>query len=81
LYQNALDVRDNTVTHIAFLTPLVEAYRELQRESALPTTTTERKRAISSEQSQIVIEAAAYSAYPIEQLRNSRQEWSSIAGS
>ncbi len=77
-YDDALTVKDTTAKHIAYLTPLMESFDKLQKELALPATTEERKRAITTEQSSIMNKAVSYQAYTIYRLRDSAREWESI---
>jgi hypothetical protein len=80
-YNDAIDVRANAATHIAFLAPLVKSLEDFQRELATPGITPERKQVIASEQTRIINRTASYSAYTLLRLRTSEREWSRITGS
>ena len=79
-YDDAVTVKATTAKHIAYLTPLLEAFVKLQNELLLPNTTDERKRAIEIERAEIISKAASYSAYTETRLRESAREWRSIVG-
>ncbi|MEK7462056.1 MAG: hypothetical protein AAB618_00570 [Patescibacteria group bacterium] len=80
-YDDALDVRDTTIVHIAKLKPIVTELDKLESEYALTTTTDVRKREIVSLQTTLVNEGAQYPAYTVYRIRASAKEWGTITGS
>jgi hypothetical protein len=80
-YNEAVEIQSETTRHIAFLTPILTKFVELQREYDATATTDERKREIITEQTQIILKATQYPAYTVEALRISAREWGSITGS
>lgn len=80
-YNDAIYVRDASKEHIDYLNPLVTSYERLQKELTASTTTEVRKRAIATEQSQIISQTSGYQAFTIYRMRESAREWGSITGS
>jgi hypothetical protein len=79
-YNDALDVRANTIIHIAKLEPIVAELERLQREYLAATTSDARKQEIISLQTKLVGEGAQYSAYTLTRFRISAREWGTITG-
>lgn len=77
-YSDALEVRANTIIHIARLEPIVTELERLQREYLDAATTEARKQEIISLQTKLVGEGAQYQAYTLTRFRISAREWGDI---